>query len=44
MKRILCAVVCACLLAGLCACGGSSGYRVIDTYSAEGSYVIAFRQ
>lgn len=44
MKKILCAALCACLLATMCACGGSSGYRIIDTFSAEGSYVVAFRQ
>lgn len=44
MKKILIITMCACLLASACACGGSSGYRVIDTYSAEGSYVVAFRQ
>lgn len=44
MKRVLCALLCVCLLASMGACGGKSGYRVIDTYSAEGSYVVAFRQ
>ena len=43
-KRLLCTALCAVLLAGLCACGDSSGYRVIDTYSGEGSYVVAFRE
>ena len=48
MKRIsrkLCAVVCAlfCLLS-LPSCSSASAYRIIDTYSAEGSYVIAFRK
>ncbi len=43
--RALGALLCLALLISLCACGGSgSGYRIIDTYSAEGSYVIAFRQ
>ena len=43
--RKLCAVLCALLLLlPLTACDNASGYRVIDTYSAEGSYVIAFRQ
>ena len=42
-KRLLCAAVCVCLLMTMVSCGSSS-YRVIDTYSAEGSYVIAFRQ
>jgi len=44
IKKILCVSLCALLLAGLCACGGSSGYRVIDTYSGEGNYVVAFRE
>lgn len=38
------ALLCLCLLLTLSACSGGSGYRVIDTFSAEGSYVIAFRQ
>ncbi len=42
--RILAVCMCALLLLSLSACGGSSGYRVVDTFSAEGSYVIAFRQ
>ena len=42
--RAMAALLCLALLISLCACGGSSGYRIIDTYSAEGSYVIAFRQ
>ena len=44
MKRVLCVLLCVCLLVSMGACGGKSGYRVIDTYSAEGSYVVAFRQ
>lgn len=44
MKRSLIIALCAVILIGACGCGGSSGYRVIDTYSAEGSYVVAFRQ
>lgn len=44
MKRLLCILLCGCFLGLLCACGGSSGYRIIDTYSGEGSYVIAFRE
>lgn len=44
MRRIIPAVLCVCLLASLCACGNSSGYRVIDTYSEAGSFVIAFRR
>jgi len=44
LMRALGAVLCLCMLASLCGCGESSGYRIIDTYSSEGSYVIAFRQ
>jgi polar amino acid transport system substrate-binding protein len=44
-KRGLCALVIALLVLPLSACGDTGGgYRIIDTYSAEGSYVIAFRQ
>ena len=44
LRRALCAILCSMLLLSCAACGGKSGFRVIDTYSAEGSYVIAFRQ
>lgn len=45
LRRALCVTLCALLcLALLTACGGSSEYRIIDTYSAEGNYVIAFRE
>ncbi len=43
-KAALAALLCLCALAALCGCSGGSGYRVIDTYSDEGDYVIAFRQ
>lgn len=43
-RRILSGALCLMLLVSLTGCGGSSGYRVIDTYSGEGSYVIAFRE
>ena len=44
-RRILCAILCLALAAPMAACGSTGGgYRVIDTYSAEGSYVIAFRE
>ena len=42
--RLLCVLLCAVLLLGLCACGGDTYYKVIDTYSQDGSFVIAFRQ
>ena len=44
MKRILCAAVCVLLLAALAGCGGDSEFRVIDTYSDVGSFVVAFRE
>lgn len=44
LRKLCCVLVCLCMLTPFSACGGSSGYRIIDTYSAEGSYVIAFRQ
>ena len=44
-RRALCTALCALLcLVPLSGCGNDSGYRIIDTYSAEGSYVIAFRE
>lgn len=43
--RILCVLLCVSLLLPLCACRNvGGGYRIIDTYSGEGSYVIAFRE
>ena len=43
-RRALAALLCAALLLTLGACGRSSSYRIIDTYSDEGNYVIAFRE
>ena len=46
MKKLRTAVLiflCLLMLIPLSACGGS-GYRVIDTYSGKGSFVIAFRK
>ena len=43
MRKFLTVLLCACLFVCCCACGGSS-YRIIDTFSAEGSYVVAYRQ
>ncbi len=43
--RILCLLLCLLLMVPLTACRNvGGGYRIIDTYSAEGSYVIAFRE
>ncbi len=44
LRAVLCAILSAAMILGLSACGRGSEYRVIDTYSAEGSYVIAFRE
>ena len=45
LRRALCALLCALLcLSLLSGCGGTGEYRIIDTYSARGSYVIAFRE
>jgi len=45
IRRIIAILLCALMLAGLCACGSSEGgYRILETYEAEGSYVIAFRK
>ena len=43
-KRILCLLLCAALLLPLSACGRKGGYRVVDTYSGEGDFYIAFRK
>lgn len=43
LRRALCALMCVCMLAALAACGDST-FRIIDTYSEEGSYVVAFRK
>lgn len=43
-NRILCTLLSLALILSLCACSGGGSYRVIDTYSTEGDYVISFRQ
>ena len=43
-RAVLCAALCAVMLLGLCGCGGETYYKVIDTYSQDGSYAIAFRK
>ena len=43
IRRTFCALLSLFLVLGLSACSGG-GYRVIDTYSTEGDYVISFRQ
>ena len=44
-RKLLCILLCLLMVMPLTACGNAGGgYRIIDTYSAEGSYVIAFRE
>lgn len=44
-RKLLCILLCLLMIMPLTACGNTGGgYRIIDTYSAEGSYVIAFRE
>ena len=44
-RSILCLLLGVCLLLGAAACSDSgNGYRIIDEYSGEGSYYIAFRK
>ena len=45
LRSALCILLClAMILALTTACGGGGGYRIIDEYSGEGSYFIAFRK
>ncbi len=37
-------MICLCLLFPVSACSGGSGYRIVDTYTQEGSFVIGFRR
>lgn len=44
-RRILCVLLCLLMMIPFAGCRNvGGGYRIIDTYSAEGSYVIAFRE
>lgn len=44
-KRIFCLLLCALLLLPLAACGSErGGYRIVDTYSGEGNFRMAFRK
>ena len=44
-KRILCLLLCAVLLLPMAACGSErGGYRIVDTYSGDGNFCIAFRK
>ena len=44
LRAALCLALCVVMLIPVCACGSSGGYRVIDDYSGESSYHIAFRK
>ena len=44
VKRALCLMLCLVMLVPVCACGSSGGFRVIDDYSGESNYYIAFRK
>ena len=44
LRSALCLLLCLTALLPLSACSGGSGYRIIDEYSGEGSYYIAFRK
>ena len=44
LRAAACFFLCLLMLIPLSACGSGSGYRIIDTYSGEGSFVIAFRR
>lgn len=44
LRVMLCFALCLAALMPLTACGGGNGYRVVDEYSGEGSYYIAFRK
>ena len=43
LRSALCAVLCLVMLFSLAGCSGG-GYRIVDEYSGEGSYYIAFRK
>lgn len=44
-KRILCLLLCAMFLLAMTACGSErGGYRIIDSYSSEGSFAVVFRE
>ena len=44
LRSLLCVLLCFVVLLPLTACDGGGGYRIIDEYSGEGSFFIAFRQ
>ena len=44
-RAALCILLCFAMLLPLCACASTgNGYRIVDEYSGEGSYYIAFRK
>lgn len=44
LRAVLCLLLCLCFLVPVTACSSGGGYRIIDEYSGEGSYYIAFRK
>ncbi len=44
LRPIVCVALCLAMLFPLAGCDFGSGYRVVDEYSGEGSYYIAFRK
>ena len=44
LRRLACLLLCLALLVPVTACSSGGGYRIVDDYSGESSYYIAFRQ
>ncbi len=44
LRSIVCVWLCLAMVLPLAACSGGNGYRIVDEYSGEGSYYIAFRK
>ncbi len=43
-RAVICLALCAAMLLPMSACGGGGGFRIIDEYSGEGNYYLAFRK